>query len=113
MPSPTQTGWYPWFFDCTASEIASTELGGYLATPHSFLAMTRRSTYVDQHAHPGQEGKRTTVNPASLLGLTDRGTMAPGQRADLVLLRHNDERMLAYEVGGNPVDSVISAGRLV
>jgi chlorite dismutase len=46
-----------------ATEIAATELGGYLATPHSFLAMTRRSTYVDNHSHAGQEGKRTTVNP--------------------------------------------------
>lgn len=54
-----------------------------------------------------------TVNPATLLGLSDRGTIAPGQRADLVLLRHRDERQLAYEVGGNPVDLVICAGQRV
>lgn len=54
-----------------------------------------------------------TVNPASLLGLTDRGVLARGMRADLVLLRHNDERMLAFEFGGNPVDRVIVAGQLV
>jgi chlorite dismutase len=46
-----------------ATMVASSELGGYLTTPHNFLAMTRRSSYVDNHAHPGQEGRRTTVNP--------------------------------------------------
>lgn len=54
-----------------------------------------------------------TVNPATLLGLQDRGTIAPGQRADLVLLRHTDERELAFELGGNPVDAVICGGKLM
>jgi imidazolonepropionase len=54
----------------------------------------------------------TTVNGAALLGLDDRGTISPGQRADLVLLRHTDERHLAYELGGNPVDVVICAGKV-
>lgn len=51
-----------------------------------------------------------TVNPATLLGLADRGTIEPGKRADLVLLRHRDERALAYEVGGNPVDTTVMGG---
>jgi chlorite dismutase len=46
-----------------ATTIAASELGAYLTTPHSYLAMTRRSSYVDRHAHAGQEGRRTTVNP--------------------------------------------------
>lgn len=54
-----------------------------------------------------------TVNAAALLGLNDRGTIAPGQRADLVLVRHKDERMLAYEVGANPADLVICGGKPV
>ncbi len=54
-----------------------------------------------------------TSAPAELLGLVDRGSVAVGKRADLVLLRHKDERLLAYELGGNPVDAVICAGRLV
>jgi chlorite dismutase len=29
--------------------------------PHSYLAMTRRSPYVDQHQHEGQEGAATTM----------------------------------------------------
>lgn len=54
-----------------------------------------------------------TVNPAVLLGYTDRGTIEVGKRADLIMLRHKDERLLAYEFGGNPVDAVICNGQLV
>lgn len=61
---------------------------------------------------PAEAIAAATVNPATLLGLNDRGTIAPGQRADLVLLRHRDERLLAYEMGGNPVDTVIVGGRI-
>lgn len=55
----------------------------------------------------------STVNAAALLGFVDRGTIEPGQRADLILLRHRDERLLAYELGGNPVDLVISGGKRI
>ncbi len=54
-----------------------------------------------------------TVNPAALLNLPDRGRIAPGCRADLILLRHTDERMLAYEVGDNPVEQVFIGGQFV
>lgn len=56
---------------------------------------------------PAEAIAATTVNAARLLGLTDRGTIEPGQRADLILLHHKDERQLAYELGGNPIDVVI------
>lgn len=54
-----------------------------------------------------------TVNPACLLGLPDRGAIAPGQRADLLLLRHTDERSLAYEFGHSPIETVICGGRVI
>lgn len=54
-----------------------------------------------------------TVNAAALLGFDDRGFIAPGARADLILLRHTDERALAHEVGGNPVDVVVCGGEVV
>jgi len=53
-----------------------------------------------------------TSHAAGLLGFSDRGRVAPGLRADLILLRHTDERQLGYEVGGNPVDVTIAGGRL-
>jgi imidazolonepropionase len=54
-----------------------------------------------------------TINAAALLGFADRGTIEPGQRADVLLLRHRDERALAHELGGNPVDLVISGGKRI
>ena len=50
---------------------------------------------------------------AALLGLTDRGRIEPGCRADLVLLRHTDERALAFEFGGDPTDLVVCGGQTV
>ena len=38
------------------SEILKLPLGRYLVTPYSYLSMTRRSEYVREHRHPGQEG---------------------------------------------------------
>jgi imidazolonepropionase len=54
-----------------------------------------------------------TVNSAAVLGLSDRGLLAPGLRADLLLLRHTDERMLAHCPGDNPVARVVCGGRLL
>lgn len=62
---------------------------------------------------PAEAIVAATVNAAAVLGLSDRGTIEPGRRADLILLRHKDERQLAYEVGGNPVDQVICGGALL
>lgn len=53
----------------------------------------------------------STRAPAALLGLRDRGRIAVGARADLLLLRHRDPRWLAYELGGNPVERVWVAGQ--
>jgi imidazolonepropionase len=53
-----------------------------------------------------------TSRAAALLGFSDRGRVAPGLRADLILLRHTDERQLGYELGGNPVDVTISGGAI-
>ncbi|MBK7404663.1 MAG: imidazolonepropionase [Phycisphaerales bacterium] len=62
---------------------------------------------------PSESIACATAMPAALLGLADRGRLAPGLRADLVLLRHTDERSLALEFGGNPVDMTICAGRAI
>lgn len=59
---------------------------------------------------PAEAIGAATLNPAVLIGLTDRGYIAPGARADLILLQHTDERALAYEVGDNPVAEVWVAG---
>ena len=45
------------------TRLLATGLGQYLTTPYSYLAMTKRSTYVDKHVHEGQEGARLKVVP--------------------------------------------------
>ena len=47
--------------DRLLAQLNRTELGKYLTMPHSYLAMTRRSPYVDIHKHEGQEGAGTTM----------------------------------------------------
>ncbi|MEL6498040.1 MAG: imidazolonepropionase [Planctomycetota bacterium] len=54
-----------------------------------------------------------TKLPARLLGLSDRGELVPGQRADLVLLDTADLRDVAFFGGWNPVVGVWVAGRQV
>lgn len=55
----------------------------------------------------------STINGAYLLGFTDIGTIEVGKRADLIMLRHTDERQLGYTFGGNPVDTIICNGQIV
>ncbi|HEY2593962.1 MAG TPA: chlorite dismutase family protein [Chloroflexota bacterium] len=47
------------------SAILHTEMGAHFETPYSYLAMTRRSQYVDKHVHDDGEGegRRTRIRP--------------------------------------------------
>jgi imidazolonepropionase len=48
-----------------------------------------------------------------VLGLPDRGRLAPGLRADVVLLDARDWRHLAYHLAGEVVHTVVRAGQVV
>jgi chlorite dismutase len=50
------------FQELNAAVLGST-MGAHLATPYSYLAMTKRSQYVDRHEHADQEGRRTRIRP--------------------------------------------------
>ena len=54
-----------------------------------------------------------TSGPADLLGFADRGRLAVGARADLVLLDTTDARDAAFLGGWNPVLEVWVEGRRV
>ncbi len=47
------------------TRIYSTPLGAYLRVSYSYLAMTKRSQYVRDHHHEGQEGTRLTIVPGA------------------------------------------------
>lgn len=52
-----------------------------------------------------------TVHAARALGLRDRGTLAPGQRADFVAWDLDHPNELAYWFGRNPVQRTVFAGK--
>jgi imidazolonepropionase len=63
------------------------------------------------HLSPAEALAAVTVNAAHVLGCaSDRGRIAPGLRADLVLIDAPDWRYLAYHLAGDIVAAVIRGG---
>lgn len=54
----------------------------------------------------------TTVHATKALGLTDRGRIAPGLRADLCIWDADHPAELAYRIGATPLHTRIFGGRL-
>lgn len=50
-------------FQEMTAKLFSTGLGKYLTVPYSYIAMTKRSTYVREHVHADQEGTRLRLTP--------------------------------------------------
>jgi len=50
-------------FQRLSSAVVKSDMGPYLKTAASYLAQTKRSTYIDKHQHDGQDGNRTNVYP--------------------------------------------------
>jgi imidazolonepropionase len=62
---------------------------------------------------PAESLAACTVNAAHVLGRGERlGRLAPGYRADIVLLAAPDWRYLAYHLGGELVARIVAAGEL-
>jgi imidazolonepropionase len=63
------------------------------------------------HLSPAEALSAVTVNAAHVLGCADdRGRIAPGLRADLLLIEAPDWRYLAYHLAGDIVAAVIRGG---
>jgi chlorite dismutase len=45
------------------SRIFGSRIGPHVEVPYSYLAMTKRSMYIEKHQHAGQEGARLQVRP--------------------------------------------------
>ncbi|WP_278914716.1 imidazolonepropionase [Deinococcus wulumuqiensis] len=59
---------------------------------------------------PAEALSACTVNAAHALGLSDRGSLSAGQRADFLVLHSPDWRDLPYTLGASPVQDVFLAG---
>lgn len=62
---------------------------------------------------PAEALVAATLNPSHSLGLSDRGSLAPGKRADLLITDVPNHLHLAYHFGVNPVSKVIVEGQVV
>jgi chlorite dismutase len=58
-----QVGYHLADFEELGARLSNTGLGKYLTKPYSYLSMTRRSIYVEEHSHEGQEGSRLHIIP--------------------------------------------------
>jgi len=54
-----------------------------------------------------------TANAAHVLGAEDVGRLAPGYKADVLLLDAPDWRYLAYHLGGDRFTAKIKSGRVL
>jgi imidazolonepropionase len=62
---------------------------------------------------PEEALRGVTVHAARALGFSDRGTLATGQRADLVIWNARRPAELCYWIGGNLARRIYVAGELV
>jgi imidazolonepropionase len=63
---------------------------------------------------PAEALTAVTLNSAWALGLQDEvGSLAPGRKADIVILDGPDFRLIPYRAGHNPVFSLIRGGRKI
>ncbi len=62
---------------------------------------------------PAEALNACTANAAHVLGLGDVGRLAPGCKADVLVLDAPDWRYLAYHLGGDRFAARIKSGRLL
>jgi imidazolonepropionase len=74
------------------------------------LAMNMACTLFGLTPHEALSG--ATEHAARALGLTDRGRLAPGLRADLAVWDTDEPADLGYRIGGPPLHARIFGGRL-
>jgi imidazolonepropionase len=90
----------------------ATDLNPGSSPVHSLLAVMNMACVLFGLT-PLEALRGVTVNAARALGLNDRGMIAPGMKADLVLWDVARPGDLAYPLGANPCAAVIKSGRVV
>jgi imidazolonepropionase len=83
------------------------------SSPVNSLLVTMNMACVLFGLTPEEALLGVTANAARALGLRDRGTIAVGQKADLVLWDAERPGDLSYPLGFNPLSAVIKDGHLI
>lgn len=82
------------------------------SSPVASLPLTMNMACTLFRMTPLEALQGTTTHAARALGLTDRGTITPGQRADLCLWDATHPAELSYRIGATPLISRLFGGRL-
>lgn len=82
------------------------------SSPMTSLLLTMNMAAVKFGLTPQECLKGVTINAARALGLSDRGTLAIGQRADLAIWDFSDPAELSYRIGDAPLHQRIFGGTL-
>jgi imidazolonepropionase len=90
----------------------ATDLNPGSSPVHSLLAIMNMACVLFGLT-PEEALRGVTVNAARALGFKDRGVIAPGMKADLVLWNAERPGDLAYPLGFNPCAAVIRNGEIV
>jgi imidazolonepropionase len=96
--------------DC-AIAVSTDYNPGSAPCPSQALAMAIACRY--QKLLPSEALNAVTVNAAFAIGLgTAVGSLEIGKQADVLIIEADDYRQLAYEFGGNLVETVIKKGEI-
>ena len=81
------------------------------SSPLTSLTLTMNMACTLFRMTPLEALQGTTTNAARALGLTDRGTIAPGKRADLAVWNATNPAELSYRIGATTLHSRMFGGR--
>jgi imidazolonepropionase len=94
-----------------AVALATDRNPGSAPCPSMPLVMAIACRY--QKLLPAEALHAATINAAAAIGIAgEAGSLEPGKRADLLILKSADYRSLAYEFGGNSIEAVIKRGEV-
>ena len=82
------------------------------SSPMCSLLLTMNMTCTLFRMTPEEALRGTTQHAARALGLSDRGSLAPGLRADLATWNVDHPAELAYRIGFNPLHQRIIGDRV-
>ncbi len=84
------------------------------SAPCPSLAMAMAITCRYQKLLPSEALNAATINAAFAVGLGDRiGSLEVGKQADVLIFDTDDYRQIAYEFGGNIIETVIKRGNII
>ena len=85
---------------------------GSAPSPSMPMVMAIATRY--QKLLPAEALNASTINAAFAIGISDKvGSIEIGKQADMLILETDDYRDLAYQIGGNLIETIIIEGDVI